>query len=155
MGLYLTYNLHTRSWIADILRHFSYDGVYATKEERVAGGGSLCLINYVIVELGLEDGDITGTWDVAHVLQLAWNKSIKRHPNIERLIKVYFNAMSDFSLRKSSTIFMNRARELGNLVLTPKKQQTSQAHLCKYSQLRGYFLKQTPPTNKNAETKRK
>ena len=78
-----------------------------------------------MVELDLEEGDITGTWDVAHQLQLIWNKSIKSHPRIENMIKLYFDAMGDFSLGKSSTIFMNRARELGNLVLTPKKQQTT------------------------------
>jgi hypothetical protein len=57
-----------------LLVHFAYDGVYATKEQRVAGGGSLNLVKFVAVELGLEEGDITGTWDVAHQLQIIWHK---------------------------------------------------------------------------------
>ena len=62
---------------------------------------------------------------MAHQLQIIWNQSLKKHQKVETLIKVYFDAMSDFSLGKSSTIFHNRARELGNLVLTPKKQQVT------------------------------
>ena len=31
----------TRTRLASMLVHFVYDGVYATKEERVSGGGSL------------------------------------------------------------------------------------------------------------------
>ena len=37
----------SKSRLADLLRHFSYDGVYANKEERVAGGGSLNLTKFV------------------------------------------------------------------------------------------------------------
>ena len=32
-------------------RHFSYDSVYACEEERLAGGGSLSLINHMAEEL--------------------------------------------------------------------------------------------------------
>ena len=115
----------TKTRLAGLLRHFCYDGVYATDEQRVAGGGSLNLTKFVAIELGLEVGDITGTWDVAHQLQLVWNRVIKKNAKVIALIKVYFDAMSDFSLGKASTIFQNRAKELGNLVLTPKKQQTT------------------------------
>ena len=38
------------------------------------GGGCLNLIKYVAEELGLEEGDITGTWDHAHVMQLVWHR---------------------------------------------------------------------------------
>ena len=49
----------TRSKLSTILVHFVYDGVYATKEERVYGGGSLELKHHVAESLGLDIGDIT------------------------------------------------------------------------------------------------
>ena len=115
----------TKTRLSNLLRHFVYDGVYATTEQRVSGGGSLNLIKFVAEELGLDVGDITGTWDIAHQLQLIWKKIISNKVKVDKVIKIYFNAMSDFSLGKASTIFYNRARELGNLVLTPKKQQAT------------------------------
>jgi hypothetical protein len=42
------------------LKHLIYDGVYASMEERVAGGGSLELRKHIIKELGLDEDDITG-----------------------------------------------------------------------------------------------
>jgi hypothetical protein len=48
----------------------SYDGVYATTEQRVAGGGCLSLTTMVAEELGLEEGSLTGTWDLAHNQQV-------------------------------------------------------------------------------------
>ena len=50
----------TRSRLAVILIHFVYDGVYATKEERVSGGGCLELKKRVAELLGLDIGQITG-----------------------------------------------------------------------------------------------
>jgi hypothetical protein len=38
------------------LVHFVYDGVYATKEQRVSGGGCLSLIKHVATLLGLNPG---------------------------------------------------------------------------------------------------
>jgi len=49
---------------------FSYDGVYASPDQRVAGGCCLDLTTMVAEELGLEAGSITGTWDFAHSLQI-------------------------------------------------------------------------------------
>jgi hypothetical protein len=42
---------------------------------------------------------------------------------MEDALKVLFTAMSDFRLGKSSTIFLDAAKELGHLVLTNKKEQ--------------------------------
>ena len=61
----------TRSRIIAILRHFSYDGVYATKEQRTSGGGSLNLVNSVCRELGIE-GSMTGSWDMAHLMEVSF-----------------------------------------------------------------------------------
>ena len=87
----------TKTRLANLLRHFVYDGVYATAEQRVSGGGCLNLIKFVAEELGLDVGDITGTWDIAHQLQLIWNKIISNNGKVDKVIKIYFNAMSDFS----------------------------------------------------------
>ena len=87
----------------------------------MSGGGCLNLIKFVAEELGLDVGDITGTWDIAHQLQLIWNKIISNNGKVDKVIKIYFNAMSDFSLGKSSTIFHNRARELGFLCFDTKE----------------------------------
>ena len=50
----------TRTRLAVLLVHFVYDGVYATKEERVSGGDCLELKIKVAEKLGLENGSITG-----------------------------------------------------------------------------------------------
>ena len=52
------------------LKMSSYDGVYATPEQRVGGGGCLDLPGALARELGLEEGSISGTWDFAHNLQV-------------------------------------------------------------------------------------
>ena len=61
---------YSRTKLANVLKHFSYDGVYANQDERVAGGGCLDMCNNVCSELGLDDGDITGMWDIGHNLQV-------------------------------------------------------------------------------------
>jgi hypothetical protein len=60
----------SKSRLTDLLRHLAYDGVYATTVQRTAGGGSLNLIQWVARLLEVEEGSITGTWDVAHLLQV-------------------------------------------------------------------------------------
>ena len=50
----------TRTRLASMLVHFVYDGVYATKDERVSGGGCLELKAKVAEQLGLDNGHITG-----------------------------------------------------------------------------------------------
>ena len=61
---------YSRTQLANTLRHVSYDGVYASPEERVAGGGCLSLVDNVTDVLGLAKGDITGIWDTGHNLQV-------------------------------------------------------------------------------------
>ena len=50
----------TQTKLATILRHFVYDGVYASPQERVRGGGSLDIKYHVSQLLGLSENDITG-----------------------------------------------------------------------------------------------
>ena len=113
----------TKTRLAVILLHFAYDGVYATTQQRVDGGGSLNLIHHVASELGLEEGDISGAWDTAHEIQLVWHKTLHQTPDLIKPIKYYFNAMSDFSMGKATTILNNKAREIGALILTSKSYQ--------------------------------
>ena len=46
----------TRTELADKLRHFIYDDVYASLEERVSGGGCLSLIDTVTRGAGIGKG---------------------------------------------------------------------------------------------------
>ena len=103
----------------------SYDGVYASPEQRVAGGGCLDLSEAVAAELGLEEGSLSGTWDFGHNLQIIWHISIKKHPTVEGLITLMFSAMDEYRTGQSSVIFRSRAVALGHLILSNKKRQTT------------------------------
>ena len=111
--------------LANRLIHMTYDGVFAETEERVRGGGSLSLRSHVCTELGLEPGSISGDWDAAHNMQLTWADLIKKHSKIMKVANCYFDIMKEHKLGKVGTHFMNRAKELGYLVLTNKQYQTT------------------------------
>ena len=49
----------TKTQLALTLKHFVYDGVYATTEERTHGGGSLNLIKFVADILNMKN-ELTG-----------------------------------------------------------------------------------------------
>jgi hypothetical protein len=99
--------------------------VYASKEQRVGGGGSLDLPAVVAEELGLEEESITGTWDYAHNLQIVWQRALAQHPVVEDLINSMFAIMDDFRVGKASTMFRVKAVELGHLILSNKKKQVT------------------------------
>ena len=50
----------SKSQLSRALKHLVYDGVYANREERVEGGGSLELKKHVIRRLDLNGDSITG-----------------------------------------------------------------------------------------------
>ena len=108
-----------------MLVHFVYDGVYATKEERVHGGGCLELKNKVASKLGLDPGSITGDWDAAHNMQLVWSDILKKKKWILDVIDVFFRAMQSKITGKAATHFQERAEELGKIVFTNKSYQTT------------------------------
>ena len=91
----------------------------------MAGGGCLDLPNSVAAELGLPDGSLTGTWDYGHNLQIVWNNALTQHPVVEELITLIFSVMDDYRTGKAGSLFRARAAELGHLVLTNKKRQTT------------------------------
>ena len=76
-------------------------------------------------ELGLEEGSLSGTWDYAHSLQIVWNNAIKQHAEVEDLITLMFGSMDEYRTGQSSAIFRERAEELGHLILSNKKKQTT------------------------------
>ena len=121
--------MDTTGWskprLANRLVHMTYDGVFAELEERVRGGGSLSLRTHMCSELRLERGSITGDWDAAHNMQLTWADLLKKHPEIMKVTDCYFNVMKVHKLGKVGTHFMNRAKELGYLILTNKQHQTT------------------------------
>ena len=115
----------TETKLSKLLKHLIYDGVYASMEERVAGGGSLELRKHIIKELGLDEDDITGNWDYAHNMQLVWSDALNKKPFCLKIIKVYYSAMKSMHCGKASTHFMEKAKDLENLVLTNQKVQTT------------------------------
>ena len=76
-------------------------------------------------ELGMDPGTLSGTWDFAHQLQIIWKNALREHPTMEELIQLIFSAMGEYRLGKSSTLFKEQAKELGYLVLTNQKEQTT------------------------------
>ena len=113
--------------LAQKCHHFSYDGVYATNEERYKGGGSLKLTEHFAVGIGLNSGDITGNWDMAHMMQLAYGDVIKCQDDkfLPDLISDLFSIMGDFNSGKASREFHEFAEELHYSVLTNKSNQTT------------------------------
>ena len=94
----------TRTQLASKLVHFCYDGVYATEEQRVRGGGSLSLIRHVAEQLDMDDGDISGVWDASHNMQLVFSDVMKDKPVIMKTMKILFDAMKEFNLGKGETL---------------------------------------------------
>ena len=103
----------------------SFDGVYASKQQRLGGGGCLELVAAMDAELGLEEGSLTGTWDYAHILQIIWKNSLAKHPKVEGLISMMFDVMDHYRVGKASTEFREKAEELQYHVLSNKKSQTT------------------------------
>ena len=103
------------------------------------GGGCLELVAKVEEELGMEQGLLSSTWDFAHQLQIIWKNVLRDHPTMQDIIQLMFSAMGEYRLGKSSTLFAEQANELGYLVLTNKKEQTTR-FVTSYTQgLKTYF----------------
>jgi hypothetical protein len=60
-----------------------------------------------------------------YFLQLVYKHGLAQHPVMEETIKLMFEAMGEFRLGKSSTLFNKMAKDLGHIVLTNKKDQTT------------------------------
>lgn len=113
----------TTDGLARVVKHFIYDGVHATPEERIRGGGSLSLTHYFAQEVGLEKGDISGQWDVSHNFQLLYNEVILQSTDAKKILKFVFDSMSSYTCGQRATFFQEVAKSLHNVVLKNQKQQ--------------------------------
>ena len=58
-------------------------------------------------------------------MQLVYKHALAQHPVMVEAIKMMFDAMAEFRLGKSSTLFSKVAKDLGHMVLMNKKDQTT------------------------------
>ena len=72
----------TREEVGKIFRHGIYDGVYASTDERVAGGGSLSLMHHFADWCQLPEHYFSGHWDVGHKLQLVYGTILKKNKDV-------------------------------------------------------------------------
>ena len=116
---------YTRRKLSQTCVNFTYDGAYATVEQRVAGGGTLSLIDNVTRVLGVPEKSITGVWDFAHNMQIVWMNGISNNPVFLDVITTLFDAMKQFRVGKENAVFNEAAIELHNYVLRNKKEQST------------------------------
>lgn len=109
--------------LAQKVKHFTYDGVYCTQEERAYGGGSLSLINYFAEEIGLQRGDVTGQHDLGHNLQLSYGDVFKKNVHIKKTLNLIYNSMKSYTCGKAAAFFQEVAKELNFIYLKNQKSQ--------------------------------
>ena len=71
------------------------------------------------------ENSLTGLWDFAHNLQIIWKNSLAQHPVVADMIDFIFNVMDDYRIGQAVSLFRTRTAELGHLVLTNTKRQTT------------------------------
>ena len=159
----------TESRLADVLKYLSYDGVYAEKEERVAGGGSV-KIGLSVAQV-LNRSEVLGMWDPAHQLQIIWNKLISpgksQNSLVKKVLEVYVKPMQDFNTGQAGQVFKDIAEDVGNLILTNKTTQTTRfvrsflrcletglRNIATFVAMYGKLLQEALARNGNTEAKR-
>ena len=113
----------TREEVKNIVHHFVYDGVYATPEERVAGGGCLSLIDHFADWCGSVPGSVTGNWDMGHKLQLVYGDVMLKEKVVVDYNKFVFGTMSDYTSGKDSLHFKELSEALHRMTLSNKVYQ--------------------------------
>lgn len=111
--------------VATKVKHFIYDGVYSTPEERVKGGGCLSLIYYFADEVGLQRGDVTGEWDKGHKLQLMYADVFKLSADIRETLQFIFDSMKGFTSGQGASLFQETAEKLNQAYLKCQKPQVT------------------------------
>ena len=118
--------------------HFVYDGVYASPDERLRGGGGLSLSDNFAEVLGLEAGDVTGNHDMSHNLQLVYSDVFQHDrtgdKTMKKITKEVYSVMSDYNTGQAGSIFMEAAGQMNHAVL---KNQSRQKTRFVRSDLRG------------------
>ena len=114
----------TKEEVADKFRHGTYDGVYASKDERVAGGGSLNLMDHFADWCDRPRSFFTGHWDVGHRLQLVYGDVLKNDKYLKKFLKIV-DTVREYCLGKDGLVFQELALELKASYLTNKSEQTT------------------------------
>ena len=105
----------TKNQLANTFSHCVYDGVYATQEERIKGGGCLSLKKKFALWLGLPEDDFNGCWDLGHNLQLVYADVMKKNPHVEKFNRLMYSFMQDNKFGQSGSRF----KEVGDNLLQP------------------------------------
>ena len=121
--LMLSLNL-SKDEISQKFRHGTYDGIYASSEDRVAGGGRLSLMDHFANWCGTSKEFFTGHWDVAHILQLVYADVHKVNPALAKFLKVVDMAKS-YCQGKDGLVFQELAYERKASYLSDKSEQTT------------------------------
>ena len=110
--------------VGDKFKHGTYDGVYATAQERVQGGGSLSLIYHFADWCELPRNQFSGHWDVGHKLQLVYGSVLKKNKDISAFLSDVDKAMQ-LCHGKDGLLFHQVAIEMRAAILTDKSEQTT------------------------------
>ena len=114
----------TKEEVGEKFRHGTYDGVYASTDERVAGGGSLSLMHHYANWCGLPEELFTGHWDVGHKLQLVYGTTLKKNKEVGAFITTMEKVMQKCQ-GKDGLLFQEVAIELRAAFLVDKSEQTT------------------------------
>ena len=101
-------------------RHFSYDGVFADKEERISGGGCLQLRKNMEEILGKDEGDLMGDWEPAHKLEIIFHKVLVYNKIVEDNISLFFSVQKEYKIGKKASQFSDIAADCCFLTLRNK-----------------------------------
>ena len=83
----------TKDALSAKCKHFVYDGVYATSEERKGNRGGLSLKKHFADYLGRDDDTINRQHDLAHNMQLAYSDGFNKKVGRGKLILDALKAM--------------------------------------------------------------
>ena len=113
----------TRNQIAKIFSHCVYDGVYATAEERVRGGGSLSLKTKFAIWLGLPEDEFNGCWDLGHNLQLVYSDALRKNKQFKKFNTMMYKYMQNNKFGQSGCRFREVSDNLLQPILSNKSAQ--------------------------------
>ena len=108
---------------SQLIKHFSYDGVFADKEERVSGGGCLQLRKTMEELLGKDEGDLLGDWEPAHKLEIIFHKVLVHNAKVENNITVFADIQKEYKIGKKASQFEDMAAACCFLTLKNKTYQ--------------------------------
>ena len=117
-----TLNL-SKEEVASKYIHMVYDGVYATNEERVKGGGSLDLKRHFAEWCNQDQENISSSWDLGHIMQLIYSDTLKKNTDIKKFTEDIFRLMGKHKKYQAGLVFNEKAYELEHPTLTNKASQ--------------------------------